>query len=292
MAADTTTPSADHVLITRTREGDERAFAELWSRHAVAGHRYARHVSSSFDPDDLVAEAFLQILRALRNGHGPTTEFRPYLLATIRNQARTWGRTRHEIALDDLDLLGVEGTDASDEVLRTMEARATALAFRSLPARWQRVLWLIEVEHLTPAQVARLIGSTPNGVSSLVFRAREGLRDAWVQMQVAQEPCDRDCTWSRQHLGAYARHHLSVRHQAKMVRHLTTCARCAAIARETRETVAGMLTSTQSEDASYWPLPSGASARPRSTEREDSPPPARPGARRGSAGSTLAALTL
>lgn len=242
MAPDPTSACPDSALISRIRLGDTTAFADLWSRHAAVGYRYARSLTSAFEPDDLVAEAYLQIMRAMRNGRGPSVEFRPYLLATIRNLARTWGRSTHEIPLETLDDLEAADSDVGENVLHAMDARATAQAFRTLPPRWQRVLWLIEIEHLTPAQVARIMGMTANGVSSLAFRARDGLRDAWLQMQVAEKKqspqYERDCAWSRAHIGSYARQHLSPRYQAKMSDHLTACAPCAAIAREALDTAA------------------------------------------------------
>jgi RNA polymerase sigma factor (sigma-70 family) len=292
-------PNPDHALIARTRNGDNHAFATLWSLHSQAGYRYARQFTSTFDPDDLVAEAFLQILRALRNGRGPSAEFRPYMFATIRNLARTWGRTMREIALDDLDQVEAEGSDAGERVVAAMEARATAQAFRTLPPRWQRVLWFIEVEHLTPAQVSRIMGITPNSVSSLAFRAREGLRDAWIQMQVTQQHTERECAWAREHLGGYARQHLSPRHQAKVASHLMTCTACAKVARETLDTAAPLRGVTHSRthatsavahaDQAVLPIPVARLPRAGQPDHETAD---RPSQRRGASRSALSVLSL
>ena len=42
------------------------------------------------------------------------------------------------------------------------------------------VLWHTEVEGQRPAEVAPLLGMSPNSVSALAYRAREGLRQAFV----------------------------------------------------------------------------------------------------------------
>ena len=58
-----------------------------------------------------------------------------------------------------------------------------ARAFASLPERWQAVLWHTEIEGARPADVAPLLGLTANGVAALAYRAREGLRQAYLQMR-------------------------------------------------------------------------------------------------------------
>ncbi len=66
---------SDRDLLTALRAGDERAFATLWSQYRHAAHSYARSLSNSLDPEDVVAEAFVRVLRAIRNGNGPTLTF-------------------------------------------------------------------------------------------------------------------------------------------------------------------------------------------------------------------------
>lgn len=244
MTIDPTPAADDGPLIDRTRQGDPGALAELWRRHAEAGRRYARRVTSSFDADDLVAESFVTILTTLRNGRGPSAEFRPYLFVTIRNLARRWGRARQEVPLDVMEDLEAEDSDVSDIVLHDIDASATVRAFRSLPHRWQRVLWLLEIEHLSIAEVAMLMGLSPNSVSSLAFRAREGLREAWVQAHVSDRACPGDCAWARAHLGALARHHVSARDQHRLDVHLAGCGECRMITQQTLEEASPLIAAT------------------------------------------------
>ncbi len=236
LSTDPAPSTPDHDLIARTRDGDPRAYADLWRLHADAGRRFARALVSETDADDVVAEAFAQILQALRNGAGPSEEFRPYLFVTIRNQSRSRSRRVADLPLDDVGEIAAVASDASEIVVHTIESSATVQAFRSLPSRWQRVLWLLEIEHLSTSEVARLMGLSPNGVSSLAFRAREGLRDAWVQVHVAASSPASECGWAREHLGSYARQHLTLRHTARLGHHLAACAACRSIADEAAAT--------------------------------------------------------
>ena len=223
---------ADATLIERTRQGDRAAFAQLWQRHAASGRTVARSYSS-LDPDDLVSESFTRIYDAILAGKGPTAAFRPYLFTTIRNTAASWGRARHETNLETLE--SFEDPDTSESAtLDALDRSTTAQAFRSLPSRWQEVLWYSEVEGMSPQQVAPLVGMSANSTAALAYRAREGLRQAWIRAHLkhATEP---DCRWTIDRLGTYTRGRLRARDTAKLEAHLDECARCTIVAAEARE---------------------------------------------------------
>ncbi|KQW07932.1 hypothetical protein ASC66_02955 [Leifsonia sp. Root4] len=226
--------SSDSQLVERCKHGDSPAFAELWKRHAAAGRTVARSFTSSLDPDDLVAESFTRIYQLLQKGRGPTAAFRPYLFTTIRNTAASWGRARRETSIDTLE--SFEDPNSGEAAgLLALDRSLTATAFRTLPTRWQEVLWYSEVESMTPAQIAPLLGMTPNGVSALSYRAREGLRQAWIGAHLNAVSADEDCRWSIERLGGYTRGNLSQRETTRLEKHLDDCARCTIAASEARD---------------------------------------------------------
>ena len=94
--------ASDETLVTQTRAGDHRAFAELWRRHYRSGARVARQFTASLDAEDLVSEAYTRIYQRVLAGGGPTGAFRPYLYTTIRNLASSWGAALREISVDDI----------------------------------------------------------------------------------------------------------------------------------------------------------------------------------------------
>jgi DNA-directed RNA polymerase specialized sigma24 family protein len=64
-----------------------------------------------------------------------------------------------------------------------------AAAMRTLPARWRTVLWHGDVMGLPPREIAPILEIEANAVSSLLFRARAGLRAAYaLQTRSAPEP--------------------------------------------------------------------------------------------------------
>jgi RNA polymerase sigma factor (sigma-70 family) len=245
---------SDSDLVLRSRSGDTSAFGELWRRHYRSGIVAARAMSSSIDADDLVQEAYARIFQAIKRGGGPTGAFRAYLFTSIRNTAAAWGRMGKETAIDELDAVEdpAASAHASDEAL---DRGLTNQAFRSLPTRWQEVLWYTEIEQLKPAEAAPLLGMSANAVAQLAVRAREGLREAWVQAHLQSVvptptpdsagalpgasgrvgPDRSECQYTIEKLGAYARGNLGVRAKARVERHLADCARCAIVASEAHE---------------------------------------------------------
>ncbi|WP_175985749.1 sigma-70 family RNA polymerase sigma factor [Microbacterium tenebrionis] len=234
-----TDQTADADLILRTRSGDATAFSELWRRHYPSGMAVARSITSSIDPDDLVQESYTRIYQAVLKGGGPNGSFRAYLFTSIRNTAAAWGRARREMPIDELE--SVVDPDSTDEAVGdALDRSLTAQAFRSLPVRWQEVLWYTEIEQMKPAEVAPLLGMKAGAVSQLAFRAREGLREAWIQVHVQSTSSDSECHWTIAHLGAHSRGNLSTRDQKRMDAHLDDCTRCLIVAAEAKD-VSGRL---------------------------------------------------
>ncbi len=225
---------SDVTLLERAQSGDSHAFAELWRRHNRSAALVARQYTSSIDADDLVSEAYARIYQRVLAGGGPTGAFRPYLYTTIRNLASRWGGSQREVTVDELDDL-VDVRTSEDATDRALDRALTARAFRSLPERWQSVLWYTEIEGMDPHEVAPLLGLTANGVAALAYRAREGLRVAWLQAHVSDAVPGGECEWALARLGGHARQGLPRREEARLASHLADCARCSIVSEEVDE---------------------------------------------------------
>ncbi|MBG6055980.1 RNA polymerase sigma factor (sigma-70 family) [Salinibacterium sp. CAN_S4] len=226
--------TSDQALVEQTREGDQRAFAELWRRHFRSGARVARQFTSSIDSDDLVSEAYTRIYQRILAGGGPTGAFRPYLYTTIRNLASTWGAASRDVQVDDIADFEDPAT-IDDPAAIALDRTLTARAFRSLPERWQSVLWYTEVEGMDPHEVAPVLGMTANGVAALSYRAREGLRKAWLQAHINDATASGACQWTISRIGEHARKGLTARDSDRLDAHLLACAKCAIISEEVDE---------------------------------------------------------
>lgn len=231
---DTKLTTSDAELIERARSGDPRAFGELWRRHYRSAARVARQFTSSIDADDLVSEAYARIYQRVLAGGGPTGAFRPYLYTTIRNLASSWGAASRDIQVDIIEDFE-DDRIPDDPAAWALDRTLTARAFRSLPERWQTVLWYTEVEGMDPHEVAPIMGMTSNGVAALSYRAREGLRKAWLQAHVSDATASGECQWAMSRLGDHARNGLSTRDHDRLTAHLAGCAKCTIVADEVDE---------------------------------------------------------
>lgn len=224
----------DAELISAVRGGDTDAYGLLFERHVGAARRLARQLVSAGDVEDLVSEAFVKVLQVLQRGGGPDVAFRAYLLTAVRrlrvDRLRATSRLH---TTDDMEMFD-PGVPFRDTAVEGFESATAARAFASLPERWQLVLWHTEVEGQKPADVAVLLGMSANSVSALAYRAREGLRQAYLN-EHASELDDASCQWTRTHLGAYIRSGISRRDAGKVEDHLGGCRTCAAIYLELSE---------------------------------------------------------
>ncbi|MFD7321530.1 sigma-70 family RNA polymerase sigma factor [Streptomyces sp. NPDC059875] len=249
-------PPSDADLIQLMRGGDDSAYEELFRRHSEAVRRYARTCCrDAHTADDLTAEVFARTLQAVRGGAGPEQAVRAYLLTTVRRVAANWTRTqKREHLVDDFAVFAAQAARSSEvsdqdtldlgaDVLAMHEAEQSLAmqAFRSLPERWQAVLWHTTVEEESPSEVAPLFGLTANATAVLASRAREGLKQAYLQAHVSQSlTAGGDCARYADRLGAYARGGLRMRAERGLRKHLEECAKCRLAAGELAHVNAGI----------------------------------------------------
>jgi RNA polymerase sigma factor (sigma-70 family) len=232
--AGTDVPS-DAVLIQAVRGGDNAAYGQLYDRHLVAARRVATAIAAdAAERDDLIAEGFTRVLRILRSGEGPDEEFRSYLLTTIRNTMISWRRRDSAVSLvaEVPDVLPSEGSD--EPVDSRLHGTVAAGAFASLPERWRAVLWRTEIEGESPARIAEDFGMTPNGVAALAYRAREGLRQAYLDQHVP-EARRRNCRIVSGQLARWVRDGVGDHKAHRITTHLDRCPDCRKLATGLRE---------------------------------------------------------
>jgi len=241
-----TETSSDPELIAGVRAGDTTAFGLLYERHMEAARKVAsQYTNSVADVDDVVSESFSRILRALQRGDGPDLAFRAYLFTIVRRTGmdiiNKGIRTKPREDMGDYEAaLGYEAP--SDEpTLEGFEQGMVAGAFKSLPERWQAVLWYTEVEKKSPKEIAPLLGLSANGVAALAYRAREALRQAYLQQHLNSADT-LNCLEANTQLGAYVRGGLNKREHTRIDNHVHTCERCTALVVELQDVNRGMRT--------------------------------------------------
>jgi RNA polymerase sigma factor (sigma-70 family) len=221
----------DAVLLAALRDGDPDAGGALFRRHAEPLRRTAgTWLRPPAERDDLVAEAFARVLAVVRAGGGPHGELRPYLVVTMRNLLSRWSRQRSRVELcATVPEPAGRGGGVEELAVRRSDAELVWSAYRTLPGRWRTVLWRTEAEGGSPAEVAPSLGLSPNSAAALAMRAREGLRQAYLQVQVpaAEEPV---CREPRRRMGAWVRGALPPRRARAIAAHVAGCRACRSVA--------------------------------------------------------------
>ncbi|MGK4582390.1 sigma-70 family RNA polymerase sigma factor [Kitasatospora sp. HPMI-4] len=244
-------PPSDAELTELVRAGDDRAYEELYRRHADSVRRYARTCCrDSFTAEDLTGEVFARTLQALRSGKGPDFAVRAYLLTAVRNVAAAWARSeRREQLVDDFTTftqtsaatvdLDLADPGADSWAMAMADQRMVMQAFVELPEDDRVVLWHTEVERESPKTVAVMLGKTANATAVQAHRARDRLATAFLQAHVSGSQAQ-DCEAYANRLGAYARGSLRKRAAAEVSRHVQECDRCTAAYLELTEINSGL----------------------------------------------------
>jgi RNA polymerase sigma factor (sigma-70 family) len=218
---------ADAELVSRARSGQDAPYAELFRRHQPAAIALARTLTDRAAADDVVAEAFEKLLMRIRAGGGPQSAFRPYLLQTVRTVAVDASRrTRRLVVADDPEAVADPDVEPDDSLFdRVYEKTTLARAFGALPDRWQTFLWLSFVEGADRGEIATILGINVGGVSALGYRAREGLRRAYLDAHLVSAPT-RTCSEIWPMLSGAVRGGLTPIQRKRVDEHVSVCDYC------------------------------------------------------------------
>jgi RNA polymerase sigma-70 factor (ECF subfamily) len=243
----TTTLASDHELLESVRSGDDAALRELLTRHAPAVFRFAlKMCRDRHDAEDVAQETLLAAVRGTKDVRG-TSSFTTWLYAVARSFCiKVRRRQEHPLA-------AAEGTDAVTEVpsdIRAPEEDAVAhelaaaleSAIGKLEHKYREVIVLRDIEGLSAAEVAEIVGTTVEAVKSRLHRARAEIRASLGQLLPSpaasptskEGPCaDIATTFSR-----YLEGEIGPDACAAMQQHVDTCTSCAAACEGLRRTVA------------------------------------------------------
>jgi RNA polymerase sigma factor (sigma-70 family) len=169
----------DRELLARARTGEERAFEELFDRHARPVLAFARSkVAVAADADDLAQAAFVLLWERRRDLELVGESALPWLLGAVRLLALANARAaaRRGVALDATqDVVDVRpGPDRAAEVAE-LEARVAA-AVAGLDATDREIYRLCVDEGRSYAEAATALGLTNATLRGRLARVRVRLR--------------------------------------------------------------------------------------------------------------------
>jgi RNA polymerase sigma-70 factor (ECF subfamily) len=171
----------DAQLASLAAAGDDSAFTTLVTRYQPAVFRWA--LMFARDPDeaeDVAQEVFVRAHRLLSQ-YRSDGSLEAWLYAITRRAAYQTLRTRKRrsrLALSPgaRPLREVYTTDPGGRVDRERAAAVIREMFSELPPRQREIFDLIDLQGLTPAEVAERTGMKPVSVRANLFKARSTIR--------------------------------------------------------------------------------------------------------------------
>jgi RNA polymerase sigma-70 factor (ECF subfamily) len=186
-----TAEPSDETLAAQAAAGDDSAFEEIVRRYQARVFRLACRLTSDTDAPDVLQETFLQVYRHLRAFRGES-QFGTWLYRIASNAALMHRRTRARHPAESLDVFlprfDADGRHVATPDELQVASRAEELLDRQfladkardviarLPDIYRDAFVLRDLEDLSTADVARILGVEPAAVRQRVHRARLMLR--------------------------------------------------------------------------------------------------------------------
>jgi RNA polymerase sigma-70 factor, ECF subfamily len=194
------TQRTDSELVRTMIGGDKEAFAELYGRRQRDVYRFALHMTGAPDlAEDVTQEVFMVLIRDGNSYDEARGSVNAFLLGIARNYVlRRLKQERSFVLTGESDN---EGGSQSDEVAsascqlealtRNEEIRSLQRAVLTLPSHYREVLVLCELQDMSYAEAAGVLGCAVGTVRSRLHRARtmliEKLRPAPDEAATADE---------------------------------------------------------------------------------------------------------
>jgi RNA polymerase sigma factor (sigma-70 family) len=202
----------------------DRSFERMYRRHVGDVYRYALAVlRNPADAEDVTQTTFLNAYRAFRQGERPRHP-QNWLIAIAHNvcrqRFRQAARRVQEVELDENAAEWLEDDDSgptADDLRRALGH----LAFKQRAALVMR-----ELEGRSYAEIAEILGLSVSAVETLLFRARQALRE---QLAGSLTCAEAERALSREADGQLARPE-----RGALRAHLRECPECRSLARSQR----------------------------------------------------------
>jgi RNA polymerase sigma factor (sigma-70 family) len=229
----------EHDLVAAVRDGDDRAFGELYERY---GRRIVSYVFGMVGDhgraEDVTQEVFISALRRMRETDRPIA-FKPWIYEIARNacidEFRRARRVREVPLTTDDDDPGEADrrlASRSDSPDATFERRQQLDdlrgAFRGLSDNHHKLIVMRELEGLSYDEIGKRMGMTRPIVESTLFRARRRLNDEYQEIASGRR-CEQ--VHAVIEGGAKSVSSLGIKERRRFARHVAHCQPCRRFAR-------------------------------------------------------------
>jgi RNA polymerase sigma-70 factor (ECF subfamily) len=183
-------PDPGAALMLRVKRGDRQAFAELVETYKQpVFNLVVRILQDETEAEDVAQNVFIQVHRSAAR-YKPSAKFTTWLFTIARNLCLNEIRRRSRHPADSIDVtpdpadetaprqfedVTVTAPDAA--ALQRELAGKVEEALAALPENQRTAILLFQREELSYEEIAGVIGCSLSSVKSLIFRARETLKE-------------------------------------------------------------------------------------------------------------------
>ncbi|MEU9119118.1 sigma-70 family RNA polymerase sigma factor [Streptomyces sp. NPDC048506] len=218
--------ATDSELVEATRQGNMDAYGELWIRYAHVAVKLGQSLTRC-NAEDIVSESFARILRHLRAGKGPTTNFRAYLFATVRTLIVDGSRAKSADTVligDPEQLVALAGATRAPEPCDVADMAKSS--WNSLGERDQSLVWASAVQGYRTSEIGVKLGIPTPQAAVWLHRARKRLRTAFLTAHIPATD-DPVCAAHRRRFAPYLQGKCSAPRRMQLDGHVAACSPCA-----------------------------------------------------------------
>lgn len=169
---------SDSELLTAMQAGDEQAFVALYRRRHQGIFRFALQMCGSQAlAEDITQDVFIVLIRETHSFDPTRGSLNAFLFGVARNQLfRRLQRERFYAPLENDEAEDIEvaatGDDPLHQITRTETIESVRNAILTLPERYREVVVLCDLEEMSYAETAEVLGCAVGTVRSRLHRAR------------------------------------------------------------------------------------------------------------------------
>jgi RNA polymerase sigma-70 factor (ECF subfamily) len=157
-------------------EASER-FAQAYEEYSDAIFRHCYfHTFKREEAKEIMQEAFMRTWEYIASGK-EVEQVRPFLYRTATNLIINGSKKKRETSLDELQEAGFDPGAPDDKHTRDfVEEKRVMEVLQKIEEPYRQAVMLRYIEDLSPAEIAEIIGESPNVVSVRVHRGLKQLK--------------------------------------------------------------------------------------------------------------------
>jgi len=168
----------DSELHARMRNGDREAFAELYQRHRRSVYGFALQMTAARElAEDVTQEVFMMLMRDTERFDEKRGSLKAFLLGVTRNYVlRRLRQERPLVSIESAsDDQAMPLSSGNEFLIQSESIREMRRAILGLPPHYRETVVLCELQELSYAEAAAVLGCAIGTVRSRLHRARQML---------------------------------------------------------------------------------------------------------------------